>query len=410
MFQKCFSLYVHIPFCLSKCAYCDFFSKPCSKSSIPFGYIHSLCNEIKQRFFDFDVKSLKTIYIGGGTPSLLSKNDFEELFSCIKSAAALESDCEITVEVNPDDVTKELLETLQKCGVNRISCGIQTMNQNCLKFVGRRADSKTNQRALELLQNNWKGDVSVDLISALPGDDEKNLLESINQICKIKPAHISLYSLTIEENTALGRALAQGAFDYDFDKADKLWLCGRDYLEKNGYSQYEVSNFSLPEKNCHHNLVYWNHQGYIGCGSGATGTVYNQFFENEESQIANAASFEKEAGLRWTNTTDVEKYISFWNQNQKNQSLQNYPQNLEKLTLETSQFEFFMMGMRKLSGITKKQFFSCFKKPLPQKFLELFSDWEKKGLAFQKNENDDVRYALNSKGILFLNTFLEELL
>lgn len=400
------SLYIHIPFCISKCAYCDFFSKPKvnnnnseAGSYIPDSYVSSLCNEIEFRIKKYQIILLKTIYIGGGTPSLLSKNQFNQIFNTIKCATKLAAQCEITVEVNPDDVTKDLLDSLSACGVNRISCGIQSMNDSALKKACRRANALINRNALKLLSQNWKGDVSVDLISGLPGDDEKTLIASLNEVCEINPSHISLYSLTIEDETPFGKMLDSGSLKYDFDKADRLWLFGRDFLESHGYKWYEVSNFSRPGKECLHNLAYWTHADYLGCGSGATGTVYAKNGE----------------GFRWTNSQNIESYIDFWgskeldkNQNQDIQLIQNE----EKIDLKTSEFEFFMMGLRKLRGFYASEYEKVFQKPLPEKFIRVFSEWEEKGLCVKNavpNKTDDVQYRLNREGMLFLNRFLEEL-
>lgn len=382
------SLYIHIPFCLSKCAYCDFFSRPCGNRSIPDSYIKALCNEISFRLSEHP--ELSTIYIGGGTPSLLLQNQFNAIFASIKQSATLAGDAEITVELNPDDVSQKLLEVLAQCGVTRLSCGIQTMNQKCLEYTGRRADEKTNRKALSLFEKYWKGDLSMDLISALPGDDEKGLEKSLEEVCAIKPAHISLYSLIIEENTPLGKRLSSGELEYDFDNADRQWIFGRDYLEKKGYGQYEVSNFCLEGKVCRHNMAYWGHEDYAGCGSGATGTLYKSHGE----------------GQRWTNTTDIEKYIEFWTGDADRRDAENIPQTLESISSDTSKFEFFMMGMRKLEGVSEAEYEKIFGEKLPAHFLELFEKWQKKDLC----QRSDGRYALNKEGILFLNSFLEDLL
>lgn len=400
------SLYIHIPFCISKCAYCDFFSKPKvnnnnseAGSFIPDSYVSSLCNEIEFRIKQYQITLLKTIYIGGGTPSLLSKSQFNQIFNTIKCATKLSAQCEITVEVNPDDVTKDLLDSLSACGVNRISCGIQSMNDSALKKACRRANALINRNALKLLSQNWKGDVSVDLISGLPGDDEKTLLASLSEVCEITPSHISLYSLTIEDETPFGKMLDSGSLKYDFDKADRLWLFGRDFLESHGYGWYEVSNFSRPGKECLHNLAYWTHADYLGCGSGATGTVYAKNGE----------------GFRWTNSQNIESYIDFWGSKEldkiQNQDFQ-LIQNEEKIDLETSEFEFFMMGLRKLRGFYASEYEKVFQKPLPEYFIRVFSEWEEKGLCVKNavpNKTDDVQYRLNREGMLFLNRFLEEL-
>lgn len=384
------SLYIHIPFCISKCAYCDFFSLP-KGNKVPDDYIDALCKEIIYRITVLKIDSLKTIYIGGGTPSLLSKNQFQKIFSAIKNSCNLSPSAEITVEVNPDDVTEELLDGLWDCGVNRLSCGIQSMNDAALKKACRRADLAINRRALSLIKEKWQGDVSYDLISGLPADDEKSLLAGLEEIISYKPSHVSLYSLTIEEKTPFGRQLNAGLLDYDFDFADKLWLSGRDFLESKGYKWYEVSNFCREGKECAHNLVYWTHGAYAGCGAAACGTAYS----------------EDGSGVRWTNTTDVKKYVDFWGQRPADMP----PQTFESIDKETSQFEFFMMGLRKLKGIRASDYKTIFDQELPEKFLQLFSEWEKKGLCV-KNEDGcgDTTYAMSREGMLFLNRFNMELL
>ncbi|SEQ80237.1 oxygen-independent coproporphyrinogen-3 oxidase [Treponema bryantii] len=374
------SLYIHIPFCISKCAYCDFFSKP--YEAVPDSYIDALCNEIDFRISEYNIKKLKTIYIGGGTPSLLTENQLKKIFSKIKSSVKLAFDVEITIEVNPDDVTETLLRALFDCGVTRISCGIQSMNDAVLKKACRRADVQTNKNAMEIISQKWKGEVSYDLISGLPGESEESLITGLKELCLYKPDHISLYSLTIEENTPFGKQFAAGNLDYDFDYADKLWLAGRDFLEAQGYKWYEVSNFCLPGKECRHNLVYWNHGNYIGCGSGACGTVYKP----------------DGSGFRWTNNSDIDEYIKVQNGQP--------PQSSENIELETSQFEFFMMGLRKTIGISEKEYKEIFACDLPEKFLSLFNAWKEKGLC---TLTQDGRYAMSREGMLFLNRFLEEL-
>ena len=395
MADKVSSLYIHIPYCISKCAYCDFFSLPYGPK-IPESYIKALCSEIKYRIKSLKIKELKTIYIGGGTPSLLSVNQFNEIFSLIKRSCSIHSQAEITVEVNPDDVTEELLQGLWSCGVNRLSCGIQSMNDAALKKACRRADLAINRRALSLIKEKWQGDVSYDLISGLPADDEKSLLAGLEEIVSYKPSHISLYSLTIEEKTPFGSQLNEGLFDYDFDFADKLWLSGRDFLESQDYKWYEVSNFCREGKECAHNLVYWTHGGYAGCGSAACGTVYN----------------EDGSGQRWTNTTNVEEYISFWEQvTEPLAEAPSLPQDLEIIDKATSEFEFFMMGLRKLQGIKATDYESIFGERLPEKFLRLFEDWEKKGLCVKRAGQDgDEIYAMSREGMLYLNRFNMELL
>ena len=384
------SLYIHIPYCISKCRYCDFFSRPYNHN-VPDVYIKALVNEIKYRFEQYKCDVIDTVYVGGGTPSLLTPEQILFLFDSLRSVKIFTPDSEISFEVNPDDVSQKLLQALEAAGVNRLSVGLQSMTPEVLKYAGRRASGIVNQKALQLIKENWHKSFSVDLISALPYETEQTFLESLKTVIDVRPDHISMYSLTIEENTPFGKALANGQMKYDFEKADNMWLTAKAFLEKNGYPQYEVSNFASARNQCRHNLVYWNHGDYIGAGSGATGTVYNK----------------GGTGLRWTNTLGVEKYIQFWNDFNGNlaQTPQNIPQTTEQLSFETSEFEFFMMSLRKTQGFSKSQYQKIFNKELPQKFCDVYERWQKKGLA-----GSSERFYLNDKGLLFLNAFLEELI
>lgn len=380
------SLYIHIPFCISKCRYCDFFSVPCS--GISDDYVNALCNEIQYRIEQYHIDHLKTVYIGGGTPSLLSYTQLQVLIGAIKKNVSLDS-AEITIELNPDDITEELLTNLYSLGINRISCGIQSMNDNALKYAGRRADRETNVMALNILKK-WKGTLSLDLICGLPQESKESFLEGLKEVIDAGPDHISLYSLTIEEETPFGQALESGALDYDFDESDNLWLKGKSLLVNNGYFQYEVSNFCRKGFECSHNLSYWNHSNYLGCGSGGTGTVYN----------------DDGSGFRWTNTTDIKKYVEFWNKPGSN----NIPQIMENVSVEDSCFEFFMMGMRKIAGINTWDFERKFQKKVPEKFIELAYKWAEKKLCLITETSRGLNITLGEKGILFLNKFLESLI
>lgn len=383
-----YSLYIHIPYCISKCKYCDFFSKPCNKG-VPSDYVQALKNEIKWRLCGVESAEVKSIYIGGGTPSLLSKIQLSEILDTVKMNSELKKDCEITIEVNPDDVTEEFLKNISNLGINRLSVGIQSMNDKVLKYSGRRANVECNLKALECIKNNWNGIFSVDLICAMPFETSKTFVEGIKTVCKYEPEHISLYSLTIEAETPFGKMYENNDFNYDWDKADLMWIEGRKKLIENGYAQYEVSNFCKTGYECKHNLSYWNHENYIGTGSGGTGTVYPD---------------------RWTNTNDLSCYISFWNNlNKKKIEKEEIPQVNEKIEKQTSEFEFFMMGLRKLSGIKESDYKSFFGKKMPESIVTQFERWQKKKLAVIETLEKERFYRLNDEGILFLNRFLEEL-
>ena len=380
MISKDISLYIHIPFCISKCSYCDFFSIACKdfKNAIPQKYIDALCNEINYRINNLKGLRIKTVYIGGGTPSLLSQAQIKQIVEVIK-IAGLSKEYEFTFEINPDDLSMPLVECLNDCGVNRISCGVQSISEHVLKNVHRRASSEQNYKCISFLKNNFKGIVSADLICGLPEETEKTLIAGLDYLIKNKIPHISFYSLCVEEETPLGHDINCGKLEYDFDYSDELWIKGRDYLLSKGYLQYEVSNFCLPGYECLHNMAYWTHKNYLGCGSGATGTIEN---------------------LRSTNTKNIGEYENFWLNNRK--SADKIPQTVEKIEQKTSEFEFFMMGLRTCRGICPQEYKQFFGKDIPEKV--------QKKLDAECKKSPDGFYYLDKDRLLFLNSFIEDLL
>lgn len=379
--QKIISLYIHIPFCVSKCSYCDFFSltlKDCN-NIIPREYIAALCKEIKYRLNGLQNPLIKTIYIGGGTPSLLKDFQIKEIVRAIKEYPVA-PDCEFTLEVNPDDLSRDLLVCLEENGVNRLSCGLQSFSQDVLKNVHRRADSRQNYAAFELFKQFWHKKVSVDLISGLPFETEESLLAGLDFLVKEKIPHISLYSLCVEEESPLGKAIIEGRQNYDSDFSDNLWIKGRNFLLEKGYCQYEVSNFCLPGNQCLHNMTYWTHKDYLGLGAGATGTLGN---------------------FRYTNTKNIGEYIDFWLKKDL-RSNEKLPQKEEILSPKDSRFEYFMMGLRTKRGVSAAEYEDIFKEKMPARIEGL--------LQAKCCQGSDGFYFLDQEGLLFLNTLLQTLL
>jgi oxygen-independent coproporphyrinogen-3 oxidase len=241
----------------------------------------------------------------------------------------------------------------------------------------------------------WGGRFSADMISGLPMHTDRAFLGELAELVSFHPDHVSLYSLVVEKHTPLGRALERGILPYDTDAADGQWLAGRDFLERNGYGQYEVSNFAHPGAESIHNQAYWRLENYIGVGAGATGSVYGE---------------SGNAGMRWTNFNDIEVYTAFWNEKHQGKEL---PRSVEVLDQSTEEFEFLMMGFRMLCGISSRTYTSRFGGILGQRIGAydggLFSKWQQQGLAVLKENGTDVRFALTREGILFLNSFLESL-
>lgn len=383
------SLYVHIPVCLNKCDYCDFFSVPRSRFPIsdtpdrPYaGFIQSLIREIETRTAELGITGWKTVYIGGGTPSLLHPEDIRALGRCISRSIPQDTDyTEWTIEANPEDLTAEWLTACRESGINRLSMGIQSMQDSELSGIGRRGSRQSNIEALTLVRQCWPGQLSLDLISGLPGQTREKLMSDISEIAAFHPDHISLYSLTVEEGTPLEeKTSGTGSITLpDDDEAAELWICGRDFLETRGYLQYEVSNFSLNGCQSRHNLTYWNLDTYIGVGPGATGTI-----------------IQGDTAVRNTNTRD----ISMW--------LHNSAESFETEIIDRAECrrEVLMMGMRLMAGLSRKRF----KERFDQDILDLISQtakrWENRGLLAITPES----IALNRDGLLLLNSFLVECL
>jgi len=442
-----YSVYIHIPFCVSKCLYCDFYSRAqtiIADCYVPNSYIDAILNEIDYRFFNLtkhftsNENKIKTVYIGGGTPSLLNEEQILKIHNYFVNKNVFTDDYEFTIEVNPDDVTEEYINILKSTCVNRISCGIQTLNQKSLDFVKRRGTVEDNLRALKLFSSQWNKNFSVDLICGLPYETEQSFFEALNKIVLYNPNHISMYSLTFEENTPITKLLDSGNLEYNFDFADELWLNSKNFLENHNFLQYEVSNFSKKGFESKHNLAYWNHQSYFGIGSGATGTFYletNKTSNNDNINALNKLSCEQTLfdvtkdfnckkglkGIRWVNTKNVENYIDFWTDKNNLAKInqykfqefynQNYKiQEVEFIDFETSKFEYFLMGLRKMSGINSKEFELIFNCAIDSKIIHKFNEWNKKGLCEITNLADSVQYTLGKNGILYLNKFLEELI
>lgn len=393
------SLYVHVPFCRQKCDYCDFFSIPSNRASCVCPdeeYVRSVLNEIRFYVKKYSVSRWKTVYIGGGTPSQLGAKLLFELVSGIKNAVSDKTADEFTVEMNPEDLTEDILDSAQKAGVDRISTGIQALDQKALDSVNRHCPLQTAISSLELLQKKWKKKLSVDFIAGLPGQTYSSFKKQFETVFNCKNIdHISLYSLTLEENTPLYKKIESGKIKWSQQKTDRMWILGRKILKENGFIQYEVSNFARTGAESLHNKVYWHLENYIGCGSGACGSVYGEVSE------------------RWTNTCSIKNYENFWLDFNPESEIPESIRQVEKIDLQTQEFEWLMMGFRLLEGVCSEEFKKRFGKSLEERIGVkggLFFEWSKKHLARSYKKDGKTFFALNERGLMLLNLFLESLL
>lgn len=364
------SLYIHIPFCNSKCSYCDFFSVT----------DHSLMSQVLDKTMEqtaryieyFGIKRIPTVYIGGGTPTSLPLTLLEKLLTFV-GKLPFEEDAECTIEANPETVTLDLLTLLSSSCINRLSLGIQSFSNYTLKTLGRHCDFKTNFLKLEIIKAQWKGQLSLDLISSIPGQSVSDSIEDIDTAVSFKPDHISLYALTLENGTPLSRLYSDSLDAID----DNVWIIAADHLEVSGYRRYEVSNFSLPGHQSKHNTRYWKLLPYIGTGPGGVSTLHDG-----------------EGLFRIANVPSLEGYLAG--------SGLLCGAETEEVTGKSYIFEYLMMGLRMTAGILKSDFHNTFGREINDVIPGTLADWKERDLVAE-TENS---VTLTKQGLLLLNQFL----
>ena len=315
-------LYIHIPFCTTKCPYCDFYSETAA-SLIP-AWLHAFEKEVllyKDRFRSFD-----SLYVGGGTPSVLNDAQFTALMECISKHFRFQPGTEITIEVNPDDITEKKLRCFRELGVNRISMGVQSFDEQVLLFLKRRHTAHAAEMALDLIRSCGFANVGVDLMYGIPGQAEAGWIETLKKALSFQPEHISCYQLTVAEDTVFGEMREKGRIQLpDETESEAFFLSTAQVLEENGYLHYEISNFARGEEYCsRHNQKYWQHVAYLGLGPAA------HSFQN---------------GTRWWNYRSIEQYCQALEEGRAPVA------GREKLSDEERALESLYLGLRTRAGV-----------------------------------------------------------
>lgn len=273
--MKKLGLYVHIPFCQKKCNYCDFYSLENQDEKIKSDYIKALSLQVEREAEQYREYTIDTIFFGGGTPSLISSHDIAYFLENIKKSLHVDENCEISIEINPKTVDKEKLLTYKQIGINRLSIGLQSTDDKMLSVLGRIHTYLDFLETYTLARNVGFDNISIDLMFGLPGQSKEEFLKTLLKAISLNTEHISVYLLKIEENTPFGKIKDSLSLpDDDTEYETYLEMC--DLLSKNGYLQYEISNFSKEGKRSKHNLKYWLSEEYIGIGPNA-----HSYFENE---------------------------------------------------------------------------------------------------------------------------------
>ena len=315
-------LYVHVPFCHTKCPYCDFYSVA-SQSLIP-SWLEAIQREIslyRDKFGGFD-----SLYLGGGTPSVLSVMQLRTLFRHIRKYFSFSQDAEITIEVNPDDINPPMMAELIELGVNRFSVGIQSFNEKDLKFLKRRHSAAQTRKALDCIRMEGIDNLSIDLMYGLPGQTIDDWMENLESVLLYEPEHLSCYQLNLVEGTPFGDMKAEGRLVALREAAEcDFFLRTSHFLEQHGYVHYEVSNYSKgPSFQSRHNLKYWHHVPYLGLGPSA-----HSFLGN----------------TRWWNFRSIQQYLEFLEGGSAPIEGQ------ESLSPEQLNLESIFLGLRTTAGI-----------------------------------------------------------
>lgn len=301
-------IYIHVPFCKTRCIYCDFYST--TRSEWKGRYIEALCKELEMRYTYLKGKPIETLYFGGGTPSQLDEKDFRKVFDTVRRVYGMENCHEITLEANPDDLCPEFLQMLSELPFNRISMGIQTFDDTTLKLLKRRHNAAQAIRAVELCRAHGFRNISIDLIYGLPGETTERWEKDLQQAIALDVEHISAYHLIYEEGTPIYKMLQKHQVEeVDEDSSVRFFTLLIDRLHEAGYEHYEISNFCKPGMYSRHNTAYWKGIPYLGCGPSA-----HSF--NAETREWNTASLEGyiksiEEGQRSSETEILDKVTRY---------------------------------------------------------------------------------------------------
>lgn len=370
-------IYIHIPFCKQKCMYCDFVSFP-NQEEKQAQYIEKVLQEINQEKELLLKYQITTIYIGGGTPSVIDSKYITDILNTIKKVANLETleNIEVTIEVNPGTVTEEKLLSYKNSGINRLSIGLQTTNDRLLKTIGRihkyQDFLNTYKTARKLGFNN----INTDLMIGLPTQNLKDVKKSLEEIIMLKPEHISVYSLILEEDTPIEKLVNQGKLKLPSDEAERRqYHYVKNILELNGYIHYEISNFAFPTKQSKHNCNCWEQKEYIGFGVSAHSYISKK---------------------RYSNTNNLNQYLE--------KNLNEIKTINEIQNQESQEKEYMLLGLRKLEGVQ----ITKFKEKFGKNPIYIFRNEIKKLVEQGLLEIDLDNILLTSKGLDLANLVWEE--
>lgn len=364
-------LYIHIPFCKKKCLYCDFPSYSNMEKYI-FSYVEALKTEIELIALKYPDIYLTSLFIGGGTPTYIRVQYIQDILEKVQECFPIEKEAEISIEANPGTFDTNKLQKYGEMGINRLSIGLQAWQDRLLKKMGRIHTKEEFLKGFQAAKEVGFQNINIDLMMGLPDQSLEDWKETLRQVTRLDPAHLSCYSLIIEEETPFYAMHAQGKLKLDEDLEREMYYYTKEYLKKQGYKHYEISNFAKANFECRHNLLYWNVEPYIGVGSAAHSFINN---------------------FRSANTSSLYEYIERLSYNRL-PIIENHKV-IEKELIQ----EFMFLGLRKIEGVSKKDFYQKFGKSMKEEYEDTLQELQEKRLVQLKGDN----VSLTSKGLDFAN-------
>lgn len=402
--MKSISIYIHIPFCVKKCQYCDFLSAP-ADSRAQKVYLRALKQEIREQAARYREYEVQTVFIGGGTPTAVPCENLCEVLKTVFSFYRMNPQAEISMEANPGTVTKEALLSYRKAGINRISIGLQSADDVELKLLGRIHTYRDFQQTYRWAQEAGFTNINLDIMSALPGQSVENYKKTLETVLSLKPQHISAYSLIVEEGTPFYEKYGQeseklqatGEKQPDLPSEEEereMYALTEKLLAAAGYHRYEISNYALPGRECRHNLVYWKRGNYVGFGLGAASMVENVRFENiremqeylaeyagmpdAEPVFAEVAQGDKQA---LSNEQEFSLREDTHSENEQELSIR---ENVHPLSPQEQMEETMFLGLRLTEGVSKAEFHRQFGVSMEQIYGEVIRKNTAKGLLIDE--------------------------
>ena len=385
--ENLFGLYIHIPFCVQKCRYCDFLSFPAGENEKA-DYVTLLCEELEKRSTCFSDHSIATVYVGGGTPSCLSAEQMNRIFEKVKACYRLQEEAEVTVEVNPGTVEGEKLLAYRNMGINRLSIGLQSTHDSLLKTLGRIHTLEDFLHTYHGARKAGFDNISVDLMSALPGQNKEMLQNTLEQVIALQPEHISCYSLIVEEGTPFYRMRDQMCFPDEEEDREMYEMTGR-MLTEAGYRRYEISNYAKEGKTSVHNSSYWKRVPYLGVGLGASSFIEEHRFSNPSSMPEYRQMVA--AGLG-------KDHLQIWKMADSD--------TVTALSKEDCMEEFMFLGLRMMEGVSEAEFMDCFGESVDRVYGAVLSELVRDKLLVR----EDGRIFLTEYGIDVSNYVFEKFL